>query len=165
MESLLKDRFGMVASFEKRPVQHLEIVRAREDGRLGPNIQALENRDQCMDPEVRAKLPLLPQAGGVQYQGCGPVTTTIIRSLALLTGQIVVDRTGLSFVMYRLFMPESVGAVSTLGQRLPPRSRPPYPDQGNLRYVVQSQLGLKLQETRDPVEVLVITSINRPTPN
>ena len=44
-------------------------------------------------------------------------------------------------------------------------SRPPASDQGGVRDAVREQLGLKLEPTRAPVDLLVITSIERPTAN
>ena len=158
-QSLLEDRFGMVARWEERPLPHLEIVRAREDGRLGPNIQALELREQCTDPEVRARMP--PGGAGAQG-GCGPVATGLMRMISELTGQIVVDKTGLKVVAYRIF--SLPGGFTSRNQRIPPAAKP-HADVDAVRQAVNDQLGLKLQASRAPVRVLVVASISRPTPN
>jgi uncharacterized protein (TIGR03435 family) len=156
-QSLLEDRFSLKATLEERPLPHLEVVRARTDGRLGPNIQALETREQCADDKVRERMP----SGGGGQGGCGPVTS-LMQVVSVLTGQIVVDKTGLKVVAYRLFgLP---GALTTLNQRLPPTAKAPA-DVDAVRQAVNDQLGLKLQASREPVRALVIMSINRPDPN
>jgi uncharacterized protein (TIGR03435 family) len=158
-QSLLEDRFGLVAKWEERPLPHLEVVRAREDGQLEPNIQALELREQCADPEVRARMP--PPGGGGQG-GCGPAATGLMRMISELTGQIVVDKSGLKIVAYRIF--SLPGGLTSMNQRMPPAAKP-RADVDAVRQAVNDQLGLKLQASRAPVRVLVITSIRRPTPN
>ena len=91
------------------------------------------------------------------------------RSLADLTtsltgavNRIVIDRTGLTgtFDFTLRWTPESL--------------RPQSPDSpGGLQVVdapslfsaIQEQLGLKLESSRGPVEMLVIESVQQPTPN
>jgi uncharacterized protein (TIGR03435 family) len=156
-QSLLEDRFALRASWEERPLPHLEVVRARADGRLGPNIQALDTREQCGDDQVRARMP----AGAGGQGGCGPVTS-LMQTVSALTGQIVIDKTALKIVAYRLFgLP---GGLTILNQRTSPAAKV-RADVDAVRQALNDQLGLKLQASRDSVRVLVVQSISRPTLN
>ena len=75
------------------------------------------------------------------------------------TGRMVVDRTGLTgnweFELH--FAAEQRGA--------PPGTDPPAadPNTPSLFTALQEQLGLKLESTKGPVEVVVIDAIERPT--
>jgi uncharacterized protein (TIGR03435 family) len=75
-------------------------------------------------------------------------------------GRVVVDRTGLpgSFDLDLDFAPESPAAASTGAPDAPPQSDAP-----SIFTAVQEQLGLKLESTSGPVEVLVIDRVERPT--
>ena len=76
--------------------------------------------------------------------------------LGQLSGRYVVDRTGLTgaWDFDLMFAPEGRGGPNT------PASDPDTP---SLFTAVQEQLGLKLESTKAPVEVLVIDSIEHPT--
>ena len=47
----------------------------------------------------------------------------------------------------------------------PPQSTNPDPDRPQFMTALQEQLGLQLEAARAPVDVLVIDSVERPTPN
>jgi len=47
----------------------------------------------------------------------------------------------------------------------PPQSTNPDPDRPQFMTALQEQLGLKLESTRAPVDVLVIDSVERPSEN
>ena len=76
-------------------------------------------------------------------------------------GRAVVDRTGLTgnWEFELQFAPEVPPG------QLPPGAAPPPvdPDAPNLFTAIQEQLGLKLEATKGPVEVLVIDSVQHPT--
>ena len=78
-------------------------------------------------------------------------------NLAGQVGRVVVDRTGLTggWDFELRFAPG------------PPRGPlPPVdPDAPSLFTAIQEQLGLKLESTKGPVEVVVIDSVDRPTPD
>ena len=51
------------------------------------------------------------------------------------------------------------------GATLPPGLTLPSPDGPSLLTALQEQLGLKLENTRGPLEVLVIDAVEQPTPD
>lgn len=151
-QTLLEDRFGMAAHWEDRPLSHLEVSPLTPDKKLGPNILSLQNRDECSSPDVRAR-GVQPNAEPSQG-GCGPVAG-MIQLLSELTGQVVVDKTGFKFVLYRLFgLP---GGFASMNQRLPPSAKV-RADVDAVRHAVRDQLGLQLQPSRTPIPALVITA-------
>jgi uncharacterized protein (TIGR03435 family) len=79
-------------------------------------------------------------------------------------GRIVVDRTGLAgtFDIDLRWMPERPFIDATQSAAATPMvdsSEPP------LFTAIREQLGLKLERTRGPVDVLVIDRVERPRPN
>jgi len=76
-------------------------------------------------------------------------------------GRAVVDRTGLT----GNWEFELAFAAEVPPGALPPGVEPPAvdPDAPNLFTAIQEQLGLKLDSTKGPVEVLVIDSVQHPT--
>ncbi|HET9361248.1 MAG TPA: TIGR03435 family protein, partial [Vicinamibacterales bacterium] len=76
----------------------------------------------------------------------------------------VVDRTGLTgnWDFEMTFAPEAApGALPPGADAAPPLD----PDAPNFFTAVQEQLGLKLDATKGPVDVLVVERIERPTPD
>jgi uncharacterized protein (TIGR03435 family) len=159
VQSLLEDRFKLNAHREQRSIAHLDVVRARDDRRLGPNLRVLERSEDCYSEEVRAKRPT-PVSGTLAIAGgCGS-SSPLIASLARLTGQIVIDKTNIKFLDFMLFLPTDLAV-----QEATPAGARPLLDQGAVFDAVRDQLGLKLDSTRAPIEMLVITAIEQPTPN
>ena len=85
-------------------------------------------------------------------------------ALGRIVARPVLDRTGLpgTFDLAITFSPELQQPVD-----LPPGIVPPRIDRDapSIFTAVQEQLGLKLEPARGPVDVLVIDSVERPTPN
>ena len=82
------------------------------------------------------------------------------------TGRLVIDRTGLTgrFDLDLEWTPDQMPPPPPPGA--PPSVLPPPPADGpSLFAAIQEQLGLKLEATRGPVEVLVIDSAERPMPD
>jgi hypothetical protein len=81
-------------------------------------------------------------------------------TLSRQLGRLVVDRTGLSgqWDFQLTFARELRGP-------LPPGMEPPDPDGPSLFTAIQEQLGLKLEATKGPVDVVVVESVRRPTEN
>ena len=96
--------------------------------------------------------------GQIRFGGL-PITQ-ITQMLGGQTGRMVVDRTGLTgnweFVL--TFAAEQRGQPPP-GVELPA----PDPNAPSLFTAIQEQLGLKLESTKGPVDVLVIDSVEQPT--
>jgi uncharacterized protein (TIGR03435 family) len=145
MRSLLRERFKLAIHMETqdRPSWVLEL--ARRDGRLGSGLRpCIEN---CATPRGGLTLGKMSQTGV-------PISS-FVRTLSSLVRGPVVDRTGLTgtFDIDLEWAPESVSPADASTDRV------------SIFTAVQEQLGLKLESTKAPVDVLVIDSAERPTPD
>jgi len=150
LRTLLTERFKLVAHFETREQQVYSLTVLRGDGRLGP--------------QLKPAAPASGSSSGFPAASVGNGTARIngsrvsMDTLAIMLtssvfNQRVINRTGLSgeFELDLRFTPDSSTA-----------SAPEFP---SIFTAVQEQLGLKLQSERGPVPVLVIDSVQRPTPD
>jgi len=148
LRSLLADRFKLVVHKETRDLPAFALVLARRDGKLGPS---LRRSDADCSPGNQEKAP--PGACGFRIgdgalMGRGATIGRLAAEL-ILTGRLVVDRTGLTgaFDMDLKWTPDELGTHADLFTAL------------------QEQLGLKLEAIRAPVEVIVIDSAEKPSEN
>jgi uncharacterized protein (TIGR03435 family) len=166
LRSLLEDRFKLVARREMREMPIYELVVARSDGQLGPQIK--RSGDQCAAQgrarEAGAQPPPLPPGGfcGTRSNNGtvsmkGVPLSNFVRNLGGMTGRVVIDRTGLAgpFDLDLTWTPDPVPGG-------PPQNPGAPGDGASLFAAMQEQLGLKLEAKRAPVEVLVIDSAERP---
>jgi uncharacterized protein (TIGR03435 family) len=166
LQTLLKDRFKLVARWEKREVSVLALMLARNDGKLGKNL--VESKG-CVAPGSAAAKEAAP--AGTQTPTCGPKTGGAGRLilvgtsmpqftslLALMLGRTIADKTGLtgSYDIDLTFTPEQ---PIPEGVNIPgPAADPGAP---SIYTAVREQLGLKLESQRDQEEVLVIDHVER----
>ncbi len=158
LRALLIDRFKLVARIEKRESQTYALVKARTDGRLGPNLKAATAA--CVGPRGEPN-PLAIQCAG---PGSAPGATRfagvpmpqVAALISLIVGRPVTDRTGLAGT-YDLELRFSGDPAP--GAPLPDVTAP------SIFTALQEQLGLKLDAEREAVDVLVIDRIDRPTEN
>jgi bla regulator protein blaR1 len=172
MQALLADRFKLRVHRETRDVPIYTLTMARPDRKLGPQITPAAFDCNAMRAAIaRGERPTAPPPNG-DRPACGARTVPgrfliggypvadIARNLSsFVGGRPVVDRTGLDGI-YDLEL--------TWTPEAPPPGRdgapPPQfdPNGPSLFTAVQEQLGLKLEATTGPVEVLVIDSADRP---
>lgn len=166
LQALLRERFKLTAHRDTREVPVYLLVLARSDGRLGPGLR--QSQIDC-SPQARAARP--PSVGAGAGQAAGPVTRPECGSfsagstltaggvmLAQLAGSLsrqadrpVLDRTGLTgFFDVDLKWSNQTKATD---------------DGPSFFTAVQEQLGLRLEAGRGPQEILVIDSVERPTPD
>jgi uncharacterized protein (TIGR03435 family) len=188
MLNLLKDRFHLTTHLETREQPIFNLVMARSDGRLGPDLKPTPAECQATIAErlaaskaaaERGAPPPLPSSfpdpndplpcgyvrmGPGLATGSGRTIAQILPTLADLVGRPVIDKTGLTGLYdYTLkFAPTGRGAgpFATLPGPPPP---PDDPDAPGLTTAVQEQLGLRLESTRGPVEIVVIDTLEKPT--
>ena len=172
--AVLADRMKLAAHYERREEPSYNLVLARADRRLGPQLRpsALE----CSSPGARVApgpappggrpaMPTPEQAsarcgfmmtGNNLYSG-GVTIAALAPLLRPAAGRIVVDRTGLEgYYAVTLTFARNAGApTAALGAD----------DAPSIFSALPEQLGLKLEPDTTQVQVLVIDHIERPTEN
>ena len=155
VRALLADRFKLRAHLEKRemPIYALVVIR---EGRFGPGMKATKEKSAS---RLRAR----PANGTMVLEmAAGGITVpAFIENISSYVDRLVIDRTGLKGDFDFLLQFEPPGALSTTSANGTPSldGAPPFLE------AVQRQLGLRLQSARAPVDVLVIDSVERPTPD
>jgi uncharacterized protein (TIGR03435 family) len=178
MQALLEERFKLVMHHETRqlPLFELALVKA---GKTGPQLIADTADTKCWDPSgpppSRPSTGLPPPPCGilvaVTLQRGGSPTMLgdlsmekFAENLSGLIDRVVVDHTGLSgnYSLTMAYTPEAglPGSQTGAGAAAPDSSDPP-----SLITALREQLGLKLESTTGPVDVLVIDHIEEPSPN
>lgn len=152
LRALLLDRFKLVAHHESREESIYELRLARGDGKPGPGLVAVDcearGSGYCGNTSTDER------SGLGTIKGAGVTMKELADWASNRVDRLVVDRTGLSGnydleMRYTSARPDAVVPA----------------DVPSLFTVMQEQLGLKLEGARGPVEVLVIDSVQRPTPD
>jgi uncharacterized protein (TIGR03435 family) len=172
LQTLFHDRFKLAVHRETRelPIYVLTVAKG------GPKLQ----RPNCIpdpDPQhpampVPGKMPthcgagLLGLGGGLIHASSESMTE-FAEALSHFVSRTVVDKTGLSgkFRFLLSFVPDETMPAVPLAFSFDPTDRPPTSDGPGLVTAVQEQLGLKLESSKGPVEVLVIDHVEQPSPN
>ncbi len=174
IRTMLQDRFQLRTHDEQRERPIYVLTLASRDGKLGPRLtRSTVDCAAIARDEVKGKLPDVapgqPRPCAVRNTP-GHVTASAVdldgfaaSVIARTVGRPVVNRTGLNgaFDIDLEFTPELVqGGPGDVG------ARPAGPtDAPSIFTAVQEQLGLKLDSTRAPVDVLVIDRAERPSEN
>ena len=163
LRQLLRDRFRLSVRNEQRVLPIYSLVQARTD-RLGERLRRFGG--DCAKEAVVVPDTTGAACGGFKFLGGGrlvahavtiPMLVSILANLPDL-GRNVQDHTALggNFDLELTWTPASGG------QEQSNRSQSVAP---SLFTALEEQLGLKLEPTRGPADVLVIDSVERPTPN
>jgi uncharacterized protein (TIGR03435 family) len=118
-------------------------------------------------PLKPGEIPPCATMGGLgRIAGASIQMSTLASMLANLLSRPVYDRTNLigNFDIQLEYTPDQMPQRPP-GATLPPGLTLPSPDGPSLSTALQEQLGLKLDNTRGPVEVFVIDSVEQPTPD
>lgn len=153
LEPVLVERFGLKAHRETREMPVYALVRIRPDT-LGPGLRP-STRDCTPKTDAEGKRIPDPECGIRFNQG---IVSGYASQFAGIPRQFgirdrpIIDRTGLqgAFEIELKWLPEGA------------------PDDGqgvSIFTAVQEQLGLRLERTTAPLDVLVVDSLSRPTPN
>jgi uncharacterized protein (TIGR03435 family) len=186
LQSLLADRFKLKTHTETRELPAYDLVLARGDGRLGPELKP--SRSDCSKPdEVLARQGAAlakgdvssflgkPQPCSVATDPSGGPLNLMLRAdgqemkqlaevLTQFTGRPVRDKTGLTgrydFAM-KLDLQMLLSLAEKMGAPIPAgaAAKIPQSDGSSLMTTLNEQLGLKLESTRDSATVVVIDSV------
>jgi uncharacterized protein (TIGR03435 family) len=173
VRTLLADRFKLVAHTETRQQPTFDLVLSRADRQLGPRLQP--TKTDCSAAAPPAALPSpggpLPQCGFLGQSPArvffrGVAVEALARSaLTLQLGRLVVDQTGLTGTfdidLEWTPRPEEIGPPPPPGGA----QTAPSPEGPSLFTALEEQLGLRLERSRRPIEVLVIDHATRPSDN
>jgi uncharacterized protein (TIGR03435 family) len=192
VKNLLIERFKLKAHTEPREMRVYDLVIARSDGRLGPDLKP--SKSDCSNAdELNAKraealakgdlsavmakpgealsCTIAPNVAGgpanISMHGDGQEIKQLIEVLTQLTGRYVRDKTGLTgrydFDM-KLDLAQLLAMARGMGVNVPPGAEAnlPQSDGSSLMTALNEQLGLKLDSVRAPVDVLVVDSVEAP---
>jgi uncharacterized protein (TIGR03435 family) len=170
IQSLLADRFALKVSHATKELPVYALVVAKS----GPKIQAAKPGDTYPNgikgPDGRAL-----GHGGMMRMGPGQLTgqglpiASLVGLLSQQLGRDVLDQTNLkgNYDFDLRWTPDQVPAGMPMGPEGPKPVEGPPPDTSgpSIFTAIQEQLGLKLESTKGPVEILVIDHIERPSEN
>lgn len=180
LRALLADRFGLKVHHETREMAIYALVTARGDKKPGPKLTQSTADCAALMAAMRARggPPGPPRAGQPLPCGfmMGPGNISggafpIAQLAAALSGRMgrpVIDRTGLTGLwdLSLTFTPDQMPQLPPGG--LPPNA-PPMPaidpNGPSLQTALEEQLGLKLESTKGPVDVVIIDTVSQPTPD
>jgi uncharacterized protein (TIGR03435 family) len=162
LQSLLADRFKLTTHQEKRELPVFALERIRRDGAFGPGLRPT-GCPELTEDLGRAQRCTNVQTGFGSLNMKGMPLNQFTQFLSPLVSRVVVDRTGLDgrYDIDLMWTPEPQGPRPGNAQA-PPASDP---NALSIFTALQEQLGLKLSASRDMVEVLVIDTLEPPTPN
>jgi bla regulator protein BlaR1 len=190
LRTLLKDRFKLTVRGETKQLPVYALVMARKDRTMGVDLR--RSGTECAPIRIPASFPNAPPPPpppGPQAppgpradqdpnrfgQGCGGMLTPGLISARKMTmtqlanllsrflNRSVMERTGLTgdFDVDLVYTPDQMPTAAAGGP--PPVTGPP--DGPSIFTATQEQLGLRLQSTKGPVEIVVIDSVQQPTPD
>ena len=192
LQSLLADRFKLKTHTETRELPVYDLVLARSDGRLGPDLKP--SKSDCSKPEeVLAQQGAALAKGDVSsfvgkpqpcsvatdpsggplnlvLRGDGQEVKQLVEILTQFTGRPVRDKTGLTgrydFAM-KLDLQMVLGVAQKMGANIPAGAAAniPQSDGSSLMTTLNEQLGLKLDSVKDNATVVIIDSVEAAAEN
>jgi len=167
LRHLLEERFKLRVHRESREMDIYALVMAKPGGSPGPNLKPTTQDCAAVGAAARrGEPPPAPPPGqvlcGIQggpgrLRFGGLPAVSLAQAFAGPAGRMVVDRTGLtgSWDFELNYAPEGRGGPGG-GD-----AAPVDPNAPSFFTAIQEQLGLKLEPTKGPVEVLVIDSVEK----
>lgn len=147
LRAMLTDRFALAFHMERKTLPAFELVLARRDGKLGPQLRP--TTDDCR-PACSVQMVYGPP-NRMTSSGVEMSRFAFVLSMALR--RPVIDHTGLTG-LFGLNMEFAPGTELTA----------PVPsDAPSLFTAVEEQLGLKLRAQRAPLDVLVVDRAEKPS--
>lgn len=168
LQKLLEDRFKLKVHRETREMDIYALVMAKPGGGPGPGLKvttqdcaaaaaAAQRGQPPPPPGSNSNVPFCGiQGGGGRLRLGGLPSASIAQAFSGPSGRMVVDRTGLSGAWdFEL-------TFAGLGRGGPGPDTPAADQAPSFFTAIQEQLGLKLESTKGPVQVLVIDSVDKP---
>jgi uncharacterized protein (TIGR03435 family) len=159
LQGLLADRFSLAFHKDKKELSAYAITVVKS----GVKIKKEEN----------GNIPV-PAFGGLPQRGFNARNATLAEFASVLQAQFmdlpVIDQTGLGDTRYTFmikFTPDP-GMRPFGGAGAPPEAQPAAADPDappDLYSAMEQQLGLRMQKTKAPVDVMVIDKIEKPSGN
>jgi uncharacterized protein (TIGR03435 family) len=173
LRALIEQRFGVKAHNEQREGDVYTLTFARSDRKTGAGLRQVPDACAAALKELTGATALPQRSGPPPCSFGGPpgrligTGVTIAMFASVLSGSVgrpVVDRTELSgsFDIELTFDPASAAQAPP---GAPPGPVPIDDSKPSIFTALQEQLGLRLEATRGPIEVLVIDQAERPTAN
>jgi uncharacterized protein (TIGR03435 family) len=109
--------------------------------------------------------------GRGELTGTGATPGMLVRLLSNMTGRVVIDQTGLKDAYdFKLQWTPDPGQMGPGGPPPPgafpgAQDGPPPSDGPSLFTAIQEQLGLRLEATKGPVEMVVVDHVEKPSAN
>jgi bla regulator protein BlaR1 len=162
LRKLLEKRFALRVGREKRPMEVFLLSMARSDGQPGTDLKRVDRTcpDKPQTPEDRCghvEPPGSYRSTGERWEAAG-----FVNFIERVVGRPVLDRTGLTgqFAITLAFNPEITRLPDGFSGTLAELEAAPV-----LPTALREQVGLKLEPATEPVDVLVVDAVERPTPN
>ena len=188
LRALLIDRFALRTHTEVRQMRQFELILARSDGRPGPSLKPTSSEclqkidERRRNPGPRAPRPTVgsleemrvqmrtPECGVESMRLTGPFRTYTMSGMPLsaLVARIdselsapVINKTGLTGPFDVVLEFESARPNPVTPGPLPDLDFQAVP----LGFALQRQLGLKLEEVKAPLDIVITESAQQPTPD
>ena len=152
LQALLSDRFRITIRRDMKELPVYALVPAKNGSKLTPGTEGDPER---VEQDVSG-------TGFHHMMGQSVSLSTIARVLTMPAGRIVIDRTGIKGLFdYKLdWMPDPANMPSINGVKPEGSAEGP-----SIFTAVQEQLGLKLESTKGPVEILVVERAEKAVEN
>jgi uncharacterized protein (TIGR03435 family) len=179
LRNLLAERFQLAVHRESKEMPIYSLVVARSDGKLGPQLRPAATDCAALMAATRARggQPAPPAPGeripcGMRMfpgnlSGGSTSMTQLSNVLARFVSRTVIDRTGLTgnYDLDLQWTPDQMPQGLGRGDAPPgaPALPPIDPNGPSVFTAVQEQLGLKLESTKAPIDVLIVDRAEHPT--
>jgi uncharacterized protein (TIGR03435 family) len=159
LQALLIDRFGLVVRRQSEEGSVFVLRRARARGELGPGIKPSTDDCDLAGNGSRGQAPCLIRDGWGTLSSTKMTIGQLLGTLSAELGEVVEDQTALTdeFEISLAWLPSNANPAAASAAGI--AERPP------LGTALDEQLGLKIVRERRPVELLIIKSAHKPTPN
>jgi uncharacterized protein (TIGR03435 family) len=161
MRSLLEDRFALKAHRETREGPVYRLVRAKSDRTLGPAL--LKSDIDCA--ELRRKGEKPPAPASTSPRAIAPCGMFLTGSQMAMGARTFTDFVSVLETLVDRRIVDDTGLTGAFDVKLEWAARDTDTTRPSIFTAVQEQLGLKLEASRGPINMLVIDRIEHPTPD